>query len=86
MVKVKGKVVPVLKSHAMKTYWKRKGKALCIFNLGTRWRRVVSFTVWPLYSRIKRPPYPLNKRLCRPQRRSGRGGEDTNPIIAPAEN
>jgi hypothetical protein len=37
---------------------------------------VVSFTPWPLYSQVKSPWYPLDRRLGGPQSRSGRGGEE----------
>jgi hypothetical protein len=40
-------------------------------DLGTRWRWVVSFTPRQLY-----PQYPLERRLGRPQSRSGRRGEE----------
>jgi len=39
---------------------------------------VVSFTPRPLYSHGKSPWYPLDRRLGRPQCRSGRGGEEKN--------
>jgi len=63
-----------------------------IINLGTRWRWVVSFTPRPLYPRGKSPWYPLDRRICGPQSRSGRDGEEKNsqplpglksPIIQP---
>jgi hypothetical protein len=41
----------------------------------TSWRWAVSFTPHPLYSRGKIPRYPLDRRLCGPQSRSGRRGE-----------
>jgi hypothetical protein len=37
---------------------------------------VVNFTPWPLYSRVKSPRYPLDRRLGGPQSRSGRFGEE----------
>jgi hypothetical protein len=40
----------------------------------TSWRWVVSFTPLPLYPRGKRLRYPLNRRLGKPQSRSGRHG------------
>jgi hypothetical protein len=55
-------------------------------DLGTRWRRVVSFTPLPLYPRGKRLRYPLDRRLGRPQSRSGRCGEEKKlalPAIEP---
>jgi hypothetical protein len=39
---------------------------------------VVSFTPRLLYPEGKRPWYPLNRRLCGPQSRSGRGGGEKN--------
>jgi hypothetical protein len=38
----------------------------------------VSFTPRPLYPRRKIPLYPLARRLCGPQNRSGRRGEEKN--------
>jgi len=37
------------------------------FDLGTRWRWVVSFTPWPLYSQENSPWYPLDRGLCSAQ-------------------
>jgi hypothetical protein len=48
------------------------------FDLGIRWRRVVSFTPQPLYLQGKSLWYPLVRRLGGPQSRSGRGGEEKN--------
>jgi hypothetical protein len=48
------------------------------FDLDTRWRWVVSFTSWPLYSQGKSSWYPLDRRLGGPQSRSGRGSEEEN--------
>jgi hypothetical protein len=48
----------------------RRGIDPCILDLGTRWRRVVSFTL--------RPPYPSHMRLGEPQSRPGRCGEEKN--------
>jgi hypothetical protein len=48
------------------------------FDLGTRWRWVVSFTTRPLYSQGKNPRYKLDRRLAGPQSRSGCGGEEKN--------
>jgi hypothetical protein len=48
------------------------------FDLGTRWRWVVSFTPRPLYPQGKSPWYPLDRGLGGPQSRSGRGGEEKN--------
>jgi hypothetical protein len=41
-------------------------------NLGTLWRRTVSFTPRPPYPRVKRRRYPLDRRLGGPHSRSGR--------------
>jgi len=54
----------------MKMYWGSGGIAACILDLGTRWSWVVSFTPWLLYSQGKRPWYPLDRRMGRPQRRA----------------
>jgi hypothetical protein len=62
----------------MKTYWGSRGIAPWILDLGTRWRRVVSFTTQPLYSQGKSPWYPLDRRLGGPQSRSGCCGEEKN--------
>jgi hypothetical protein len=75
----KGKVIPVLfytEHHAMKAYWGSGRIAPLILYLSTRWRRVVSFTAWPLYTQGKSLWYPLDKRLDGPQSRSGSGGEE----------
>jgi hypothetical protein len=34
-----------------------------IFNLGARWRKVISFTPLPLHLHRNNPPFPLNKKL-----------------------
>jgi len=36
--------------HTMKAYWGSGGRAPHILDLGTRWRRVVSFTLRLLYT------------------------------------
>jgi hypothetical protein len=80
-IKVKVKInwfLCLTKHHAMKTYWGSRGIAPRILDLGSRWRRVVSFTPRPLYSQGKSPRYPLDRRLGGPQSRSGRGGEEKN--------
>jgi len=43
------------------------GTLSLIFNLHTRWRRVVSIVSGLLYPLGKGPQYPLNKRLVGPQ-------------------
>jgi hypothetical protein len=65
----------------MKTYWGSGGIAPRILDLGTRWRWVVSFTPRPLYHQGKSPWYPLDRRLGRPQSRSGGGGEEKIPSL-----
>jgi hypothetical protein len=48
-------------------------------DLGTRWRRVISFTHLPLpHPPPERALYPLERRLGWPQSRSGRCGEEKN--------
>jgi hypothetical protein len=55
----------------------------CILNLGTRWRWMVSFTPWALYTRGKSPRYPLDRRFGGPQSLSERGGEEKNSYHSP---
>jgi hypothetical protein len=64
--------------HAIKAYWRSGVIVPRIVDLGTRWRRVVRFTLRPLYSQGKRSWYPLDRRLGMLQSRSGRGGEEKN--------
>jgi hypothetical protein len=55
-VKVKVKVnlsLYLTKHHAMKTYCGSGGIAPRILNLGSRWKRVVSFTPRPLYFMLR---------------------------------
>jgi hypothetical protein len=47
----------------MKAYWRSRGRAPHILDLGTRWRRVVSFTLRFIYHQGKSPWYPLDRRL-----------------------
>jgi hypothetical protein len=75
----------VTKHHVIEMYWGNGGIAPRILDLGTRWRWVVSYTPLPLYSQGQSPLYPLVRRLGGPQRRSGHGGEETNPPV-PAGN
>jgi hypothetical protein len=51
------------KRYAIKTYWGMEVQHHAFFDLGTRWRWVVSFTPRPLYSWGKSPLYPLDRRL-----------------------
>jgi hypothetical protein len=64
------------KHHAIKTYLGSVGIAPRILNIGTRWRRVVSFMPHQLYLGGKSPHYPLDRKVGGPQSRSGRGGEE----------
>jgi len=38
--------------------WQSGGIAPRVLKLGTRWKRVLSFTSWPLYTRGNNPRYP----------------------------
>jgi hypothetical protein len=64
------------------TPWRHIGEAEvyfhAFFDLGTKYRWVVSFTPRPLYPQGKRSWYPLDRRPGGPQSRSGRGGEEKN--------
>jgi len=53
----KDEVVPVLltEHHAMEAYWGGEVQLNAFFDLGSRWRRVVSFTPWPFYSQGRAP-------------------------------
>jgi hypothetical protein len=46
--------------------------------LSARWRKVVDFTLWPLYPRGKSPRFPLYRRLGEKHSRSERGGDEDN--------
>jgi hypothetical protein len=52
-----------------------------ILDLGTRWSRVVSFTLRPLYPWENRPQYPLYRRLVGPQTRSIRFAGNRTPAF-----
>jgi hypothetical protein len=62
----------------MKAYWWVEVELHSFFDLGTRWRWVVSFAPRPLYPQGKSPWYPLDRRLSGPQSRSGRCGLEKN--------
>jgi hypothetical protein len=53
------------------------------FDLGTRWRGVVSFMPQPLYPQGNSPWYPLDRRLGRPQSPSGHDDEEKNSQSLP---
>jgi hypothetical protein len=46
--------------HAMKAYWGSGGISPRILDLSTRWRRVVSFVLRPLYPQGKNPLSPTH--------------------------
>jgi hypothetical protein len=52
-----------------------------ILDLGTKWRRVISFTPWLIYPQGNRYGYPLDKRLGGTHSQSGPCGEEK--IVAP---
>jgi hypothetical protein len=62
----------------MKAYGGMEVQLHAFFDLGTRWRWVVSFTPQPLYPQWKRNWYHLDRRLGGLQSRSGRGSEEKN--------
>jgi hypothetical protein len=53
--KIKGKVTPV---HAKKIYRRSRSATSFILTFGTRYRSVVNFTHWLLYTWRKDPPVP----------------------------
>jgi hypothetical protein len=53
-------------------------KLHAFFDLGTRWKWVVSFMPWLLYPQRQSPWYPLDRRLGGPQSWSGYGVEEKN--------
>jgi hypothetical protein len=75
-----GKAVPAL--WLSTTPWRRIGGVEiwlhAFFDLGTRWRWVVSFTPRPLYPQGKSPCYLLDRRMDGLQSRSVHGGEEKN--------
>jgi hypothetical protein len=62
----------------MKAYWGVELQLHSFFDLGTRWRWVVSFTPLPLYLQEEGPWYPLDRRVGGLQSHSGRCGEEKN--------
>jgi hypothetical protein len=78
-IKVKVKLSLCLtKYHSMKIYWRNGDIPPRNLHLGTRWMRVFSFTLRPLYPQGESPYYPLGRRLGGPQSRFGHGGEEKN--------
>lgn len=55
--------------------------ATIFLNLGTRWRRQVSFTPWLLYPGVHKPWDPLGRRLGGPKTWTGCFGEKENLVI-----
>jgi hypothetical protein len=54
-----------------------------ILDLSNRWRRVVSFTLLPIYSQGPSLRYPLDRMLCMSQSRPRRYGEEQNHLLLP---
>jgi hypothetical protein len=73
MLMEKGKVVPV------QGMWGSGCIDPRFLDLGTSSRRVVSFTLRPLYPRGKSPKYILDSRLGGPQNQSEQHGENSYP-------
>jgi hypothetical protein len=83
-IKVEVKIIPVLnEAPRHEDVLGSGGIAPRIFDLITRWRRVVSFTPRPLYPHGKNPWNPFDRRLGEPQSRSGHGGEEKNSQPSP---
>jgi hypothetical protein len=76
--KVKLSLCFLTKHHAMKAHWGVDVQLHSFFDLGTRWRWVVSFTPRLLYSQRKSSQYPLDGRLDGPKSCSGCGGGEKN--------
>jgi hypothetical protein len=73
----------LIKQHAMEAYWGVEVQLHVLFDLGTRWRWMVSFTSWSLYPQGKSSLYPLDWRLGGSQSRFGRGNEEKNSQSPP---
>jgi hypothetical protein len=67
-----------LTEHQTTGVLRSRGMVPRILDLGTRWRWVVSFTPGRFTPQLKSPCCPLDRRLCGPQSRPGRGGEERN--------
>lgn len=60
---------------------KRRDIAPSILKLGTRWKLVVHFRLWPLYLWGLGPKFLLNRRLPGLQSHSGRFGDEENVLL-----
>jgi hypothetical protein len=64
--------------------WGSRRAAPLILNFSTRWKWAVSFMPRPLYPPRKgHPRYPLDRRFCESQSRSGGFGEEKNTMVLP---
>jgi hypothetical protein len=73
-------VIPALHSASCrKDVWGSGNLALCILNLSTGWRWVVSFMIRLLYCWGKNPMYALHRRLCGSQRQYWCDDKKENP-------
>jgi len=70
----------------MKMHWGSGGIAPWILNFSTRWKWVVSFTSWLLYTQGKSLQYPLDRRVGGPQSQIGCGGEEKKSHYCPSRN
>jgi hypothetical protein len=66
--------------------WRSWDIGLRILNNGIRWRRMIIFTLRPLYSWGKWPSYSWNKRPCGFQRQSELYEREENKYLAPNGN
>jgi hypothetical protein len=64
----------------MKAYRGSRDINPIIHNIVIRWRSLVSFMLWPLYSQRKNPLYELNSRLYGSQNQSGYLREEKNSL------
>jgi hypothetical protein len=67
----------------MKIYWGSGGAVPRIHNLGTRWRWMVIFSSWLLYTRLGSTLYVLDMTLGVPQSQSGPSGDEKEPHHCP---
>jgi hypothetical protein len=80
MLDAEDRVVPVC---TIKAYKGSGHKTPLICNLVIRWRSVVRFVSWPLYSQRKRPLYQLNRGLGGSQSQFWRFREEKNVLPLP---